>query len=256
MPDQSAPPLPPDLVWLIERLGQLSSDSELIWLHAVAINSAVGAIRGRQDRRGYRLEQHSGRLRRVPADAIGVTRSLEQLRRAAKSALRHRNDRVWMAAWTAAPQRARRLIWNFAAPPIARQYFDATTGELIGFQLAPFPTAGTFNFTAAGLAMTAPRPAVALPRIENAIQKESQNTPAVERRKRKSDELVANLSTAICAAFTALSGGPAPKPVRWLRARLDSPLIQLARDVSEHFAIHVFNVTDSPRLRKLSPPKD
>jgi hypothetical protein len=240
---------PPGLSWLIARLTPLKDNPELVRRHALNIMGAVGSIRGRGDRYGY-LFNPGSKGPRVPRYTRGTARELEELRRAARRAIKQNDVKLWLEAWAAVPHRTRVLVWAPPAPPVIERRRDAT-GRLIGFRRASIDDTfkDVFTIFGPGFTMIAPHPRNGLPLIEQATQR-LKATPANVRRKRTSDVLDADLGRAIKTAWVELTG-KLPKPVLWINPKLDSPLIALARDIDARFALHVFTAHDSPRLRAL-----
>lgn len=242
---------PPGLAWLIARLAQSNPDPELVRPHALEIMGAVGSIRGRGDRYGYLFEPGKKERHKTVRPSRGPARELEELRRAARRAIKRNDVKGWLTAWAAVPRRTRVLVWVPPVPPVIDCRRDET-GRLIAFRRASYDDTlkGVFTIWGPGFTIIVPPPTEALPLIEDATRR-LRATPANVRRKRTSDLLAADLGHAIKTAYVELTG-KLPKPVLRKNSRLDSRLIALARDVDARFALRVFAADDSPRLRALS----
>jgi len=224
---------PPGLSWLIARLTQLNDDPEMVRPHALKIFGAVGSIRVRGDRYGYLFEPGKKERRKTVLPTRGPARELEELRRAARRAIRQNNVEGWLTAWAAVPHRTRARVWVPPVPPVIDRRRDES-GRLIAFRRTSYnDILKGCTIWGPGFTMIVPPPTEALPLIEDAICG-LRATPAKVRRKRTSDLLAANLAQTIKTAYAELTG-KLPKPVLRKNSRVDSGLISLARDINARF---------------------
>ena len=241
---------PPGLSWLIARLAQLNNAPEIVRPHALKILGTVGFIRARGDRYGYLFEPGKKERHKTVLPSRGPARELEELRRAARRAIKQNNVEGWLTAWAAVPHRTRGLVWVPPVPPVIDCRRDES-GRLIAFRRTSYnDSLKGCTIWGPGFTMIVPPPTEALPLIEVAICR-LRATPAKVRRKRTSDLLAANLGHTIKTAYAELTG-KLPKPVLRKNSRLDSGLISLARDIDARFRLCIFSADDSPRLRALS----
>jgi hypothetical protein len=99
----------------------------------------------------------------------------------------------------------------------------------------------------------APDPRDALPLIRDAMLQLKEQSAA----RRSTDRLFDELDELLREAWTVLRGTQLPKPITADRAggeNLQSPLIDLARDIDRHFHLGAYVAKDSRRLRRLSRP--
>jgi hypothetical protein len=198
--------LGPDARWLIDRLAadaRADCDPADV-LQRILV--AVKLLRARgQERRHRKIERE-----------IGPTKEIQALRRAAKQAIKTKDNEGFMRAWAASSAPMRALIW---------------AGR--GKQLAPTAMSFAFQQGRHRRHMLAPQPADAV-----LLLNEAQGRLRAERT-RKPDALVDNLFAVIRDAVVQLTGTAKP-------TLIDS----LIRDVDSHFKLGIAYTADSPRIRR------
>jgi hypothetical protein len=220
----------PDRDFLIGQLAMLATaqtERELIIEHSGRIQFAVNLLRMQR--------QHAIRRERLHADmpgghqALGPAVELRRLRHAARVADKTGNLGAWNAAWVATSDTTRKTVWVPKIPPV-----EKTEG---GFERAS--VTDFVEIRSAGLHMIAPYPADALPLINAAIRNHRAG-------RREVDELAADLTNTIKAAFAAMAGPPG----RSGRRKRAQDLQTLARNIDTYFGLNLYPA-DGAQTRKL-----
>jgi hypothetical protein len=212
-------PEPPAKDWLITRLstfGGDGADRESIVNLAVRFAFTITSIRARLDK-----------------STVSPKNELKDLYAAARRSIKTQDKRCYLTSWATVTDRTRRAVWR-PKPPLKNVLkFTVTTPRRISFM--------------------APDPRDALPLIRDAMLELKEQSAA----RRSTDRLFDELDELLREAWTVLRGTQLPKPISADRAggeNLQSPLIDLARDIDRHFHLGAYVAKDSRRLRRLSRP--
>lgn len=166
---------------------------------------------------------------RLDRSPISPKNELKELRAAARRSIKTEDDRHWLKAWAAVTDRTRHAVWH-PKPPLK-------------------------NVLMTPISFVAPYPRDALPLVRDAMRQLKE--PPAGQRRRTSDRLYDELDELLREAWRVLRGTPLPKPISPERAggkSLESPLIDLAREIDRHFGLGIDTAKDSRRLRGLSRP--
>ncbi|WGR70198.1 MULTISPECIES: hypothetical protein [unclassified Bradyrhizobium] len=227
-------PVPPELDYLVNRLRAInpSADARLIVEHARKINTAYQFLRGRPDKRGFKLK---GDIRRR-AEPVPATRGLkDDLQRLLKAA-RGGSAKEWQTAWLGVSGAARSMI----KPPTPRR----THGHR-----ATLDTRNMKLVNVGGLSAVIPKAQDSIPRIEAALAKGGFSS------KREADKLTDIFVLRVRDAYRALAG---KKGLTYRELNdtstldpkggfAEAGLIALANDIDGQFGTKVLTVS---RLRK------
>jgi hypothetical protein len=232
----SGVPEPHEIHWLIDRLTAINRiGSGAVLQHAYKIHGVWLGLQGRDDHKGYKVRGKT----RLRAERVKATRGawndLDRLRTAAKSD----SPKIFQKAWLGVAGNTRRLVLQ-PTPPLVERKLDQD-GKLIGFRRERFDASKLIPVKAGRFYSLIPGATDALPLIEAAIHKLG---PAVERRKRKRDDLAAiehELATAVRIAYRELTGQTG---YTWndKEHKHEGPLIDLWREIDAHFGTEIFSV--------------
>ena len=223
---------PPQLRRLLAALTSLGGDPAVAEKHAQIIHMRMINFVTQRHSRGHDLGRDAeGFYARPRKETAGPARELRDIVGKARKAVAGRLDKEeWIDAWTALPERTKRL-WRM---PLIRTPEGRTVDrdKLAG------------GFSAPGFYTIVPKAEEVLPLIAAELAR-IKKTPGEKRRQRDENEHVA--IEAIRAAYRALTGHKGGRVIAG--GKLKGRLVRLGREIDEIFDTALFAAKDSRRLR-------